>query len=102
MSAPLLLITGATGLIGFSVLVLALEAGHRVRASVRSEAKGKQLSSTASLKRFADKVTFVVVEDFTAPDAFREALQGVTSVIHVASPIPSAEAVAANGGKVCW
>nr|OQO18298.1 hypothetical protein B0A51_13498 [Rachicladosporium sp. CCFEE 5018] len=101
MSPQLVLITGATGHIGFRVLVLALKAGYQVRASVRTEAQIKKLSNTASVKRYPGKVDFVLVKDITVPNAYREALEGVSDVIHVASPIPSAESVA-NGEKPSW
>ncbi|OQO00845.1 hypothetical protein B0A48_13532 [Cryoendolithus antarcticus] len=101
MPSQLVLITGATGHIGFRVLVLALKAGYQVRASVRTEAQIKKLSNTPSVKAYPGKVEFVLVKDITIPNAYREALEGVTDVIHVASPIPSAESVA-SGEKPSW
>jgi uncharacterized protein YbjT (DUF2867 family) len=50
MSDDLVLITGATGHLGFKVLRTALEAGYRVRAAVRSEQKTTLLKSNEILK----------------------------------------------------
>ncbi|KAK9369630.1 hypothetical protein V1509DRAFT_645805 [Lipomyces kononenkoae] len=66
MSAgDLVIITGASGNLGFKVLVLALQAGYNAR------------------------VAFVVVVDILASDAYTSAVQGVKYIIHCASPITS-------------
>lgn len=89
MTADLVLITGATGHLGFRVLRTALEAGYHVRAAVRSEQKAAILRANSVLNATAgiSKLSFVVVPDFLAPGAFDEAAQGVKFIIHVASPI---------------
>jgi len=89
MSNPNVLITGASGHLGFRTLVLALEAGYRVVATIRQEEQAKKISSRPSVLPYHDKLTFAVVRDITAPRAFEQAMQGVTHVIHVASPIAS-------------
>lgn len=89
MSTPLVLITGATGHLGFRALVLALEAGYRVVATVRREEQAKKIYSKHSILPYQDQLSFAVVKDITAPGAFKEAMQGVTYVIHIASPIAS-------------
>jgi nucleoside-diphosphate-sugar epimerase len=89
MSDDLVLITGATGHLGFKVLRTALEAGYRVRAAVRSEQKTTLLKSNEILKAtpgFSD-LSFIVVPDFLAPNAFDKAAENAKYIIHVASPI---------------
>lgn len=90
MARDLVLITGATGFLGFRVLIKTLEQGYQVRAAVRNEAKATIVSSNATLKALnrSSQLSFVTVPDFLASGAFDEAIQGVKYVIHVASPIP--------------
>jgi len=88
----LVLITGATGYLGFRVLVEALKAGYRARIAIRSVAKLKKLLNTPSIKALkpsSDQLSTVVVPDMAAPGAYDEAVKGVKYVIHVASPIPT-------------
>jgi len=89
----LVLLTGGTGHIGFRILVLALQAGYRVRAAVRSSSKAETLHSNPLLKSLAlppSALQYVEIPDLTATGAYDEAVKDVTYVIHVASPIPSA------------
>lgn len=84
------LVTGASGLIGFKILLTALANGHNVRYTVRSEDKARVVSSNPAVEKLApgDRLTPVVVPDFTAEGAFDDALKGVTHVIHAGSPVP--------------
>ena len=79
-------VTGATGFIGAHITTLALRAGYNVKLSVRREAQIDSLRGV--LSDFPDRVDFVVIHDYTKESAFETALQGVTHVIHVASPLP--------------
>ncbi|KAF2100187.1 NAD(P)-binding protein [Rhizodiscina lignyota] len=88
----LVLITGGTGHIGFRTTILALEAGYRVRLSVRSQKRADAVLSAPTFKAIASKlapnaITFTTVEDITTPGAFDNAVKGVDYVIHIASPI---------------
>ncbi|KAJ8131622.1 hypothetical protein O1611_g2004 [Lasiodiplodia mahajangana] len=86
-----ILITGATGLIGFGVLLAALEAGHTVRYTVRSEEKALVVTSNPAIRKLAldeDRLSSFVIPDLTADGAFDAALEGVTHVIHAGSPLP--------------
>lgn len=89
MSDSLVLVTGATGHLGFKVLRTALEAGYHVRVAVRSEQKATLLKSNNVLKATPgfSNLSFIVVPDFLAPDAFDEATKDIKYIIHVASPI---------------
>jgi nucleoside-diphosphate-sugar epimerase len=99
MTAPNLLITGVTGFIGFRVLLEALAQGYVVRAAVRSSAQVDSIGSHPKIKSLApgDKLSFVLVPDLTQEDAYVEAVQGVTYIIHLASPLPSPALDPQNG-----
>ena len=89
----LVLLTGATGFIGFKTLVLALKAGYSVRCAIRDPKKEPTILSNpaiTSLKLAPNALTFALVPDFTVPGAYTEAIRNVTHVIHVASPLPAA------------
>ena len=90
MAKDLVLVTGATGFLGFRVLLYTLEQGYQVRAAVRSDAKANTIKSNPALKALNrdSQLSFTTVPDFLAPGAFDEAIQGVKYVIHVASPLP--------------
>lgn len=89
MSGDLVLITGATGLVGFGVLRAALEHGYRLRAAVRSEQKAEIIRSNPTLKGISEEqLSFVIVPDILADGAFDEAVKGVKFILHVASPVP--------------
>ncbi|KAK2602884.1 hypothetical protein N8I77_009386 [Diaporthe amygdali] len=89
-STDLVLITGATGHVGFRTLVHALRTGLNVRVAVRSQSKASQLLSRLSLKitsKQRQRLSFTVVPDITADGAYDNAMDDVTHVIHVASPL---------------
>ena len=90
MAQEIVLITGATGHLGFHVLQYALDHGLAVRAAVRSQAKADILKShiTVNNKQKDSRLSFVVVPDFGAPGAFDDAVKAATYIIHCASPIP--------------
>lgn len=84
------LITGATGYIGFKVLLKALKAGYRARCAVRSQQKADVLLQNPALKKLdpREKLSFVIVPDISAPGAYEEAVDGISYILHVASPVP--------------
>ncbi|KAI1172501.1 putative cinnamoyl-CoA reductase [Nemania sp. FL0916] len=88
----IILITGATGLIGFRILLAALDAGHRVRYTVRSEAKAETVSTNLAVQKLlrgdSNRLSSVVIPDFTVNSAFDSAMKDVTHVIHAGSPVP--------------
>jgi len=90
MSGEQVLVTGGSGFIGAHCILQLLDAGYRVRTTVRSlrrEAdvrallKGGGAASTAAL-------TFAAA-DLTADAGWPEAVAGCDFVLHVASPFPS-------------
>ena len=88
MANDLILLTGATGHLGFKVLRTTLEAGYHVRAAVRSEQKATLLKSNHVLQATSGffNLSFIIVPDFLTPSAFDEATKDAKYIIHVASP----------------
>lgn len=89
MPKQLVLVTGATGHLGFRTLLFTLHSGYRARVAVRGKSQAEKLKNTASLKPWLTSLEFVLVPDITATGAYDEAIKGVDFVIHVASPIYS-------------
>jgi nucleoside-diphosphate-sugar epimerase len=88
MARPLVLITGATGHIGFRTLVKLLEAGYSARVSSRKITSAERLKQLPSIKPYTEFLEPVEIVDITAKGAFDEAVKGVDYIIHLASPIP--------------
>lgn len=86
-----ILITGATGLIGFRILLSALAEGHNVRFTARSEEKAKTVLSNPAVSKLApgSRLEAAIVPDLAAEGALDDALRGVTHVVHAGSPVPS-------------
>ncbi|QYT04611.1 3-beta hydroxysteroid dehydrogenase/isomerase [Trichoderma simmonsii] len=85
-----LLITGVTGFIGFKSLLIALERGYAIRAVIRNEQSISQLEDKSTLISEGHKkeiLEFVVIPDFLACDSWPVVLDGITRIIHIASPL---------------
>ena len=92
MSGDLVLLTGATGFLGYQTLIQLIKSGYKVRAAVRSLAKTEKIRNGPSFKALAptdEQLSFVSVPDMTAKGAFDEAVKGVKYIVHIASPIPT-------------
>lgn len=85
------LVTGGSGFLGSHCILKLLDAGHSVRATVRSQEKVKEtqkmLTSAGAIS--ASDVEFVRA-DLTSDDGWQAAMKGCDYVLHVASPFPSA------------
>ncbi|KAH8893892.1 NAD(P)-binding protein [Thozetella sp. PMI_491] len=91
----IVLITGATGHVGSATLVHVLRAGYQVRAAVRSESKIAGILARPEIQQLkpGSRLTFALVPDITAPGAYDRAVEGVTHVIHIASPLVTGDSV---------
>ena len=85
-AAKLVLVTGATGFIGFRTLIETLKAGYHVRAVVRNEAGIQKIRAAASTQPYLSQLDFMLVPDILKEDAYYEVVKGVDYVIHLASP----------------
>ena len=72
-----ILVTGANGYIASHVADQLLEAGYKVRGTVRDIKKNSWLPELFDQKYGPGKFEMVVVEDMTVPDAFDEATKGI-------------------------
>ena len=89
MLGDLVLLTGASGHMGFRALVEALTAGYQVRAAVRSQNKADLILAAPSIKALnpGSKLRFAIVPDILAGGAYDKAANGVKYIVHCASPI---------------
>jgi len=85
MSGKTVLITGISGFVATHVALAFLSHGWKVRGTVRSADKVKDVADLPIFKPYADHLSFVVVEDLVS-GSFDEAIQGVDAVAHTASP----------------
>lgn len=88
-----ILITGASGLIGFRILLAALAAGYHVRYTVRSEEKAQQIETNPAVQKLRAgqdlaSLSSFIIPDFTVDGALDAAVNGVTHIIHAGSPVP--------------
>jgi nucleoside-diphosphate-sugar epimerase len=89
MSNELVLVTGGSGFVGSHAIVQLLNAGYRVRTTVRKLSRASEVRAllTAAGASGADSIEFVAV-DLTSDAGWAEAMDGCTYVLHVASPFP--------------
>ena len=91
MSGELVLVTGGSGFIGTHCILQLLEAGYRVRTTVRSlkrEADVRALLKTGGADP-GEKLSFAAA-DLMSDAGWPEAVSGCDYVLHVASPFPAA------------
>ncbi|GAA6045159.1 hypothetical protein JCM8097_000930, partial [Rhodosporidiobolus ruineniae] len=84
MAPQLVLVTGASGFLGSEVVLEFLNAGFRVRGTVRSEEKAQKWEEKHG--KFDGRLEWAIVKDVAADGAFDEAIKGVDLLAHTASP----------------
>ncbi|MEO6015286.1 MAG: NAD-dependent epimerase/dehydratase family protein [Devosia sp.] len=87
--SDLILVTGASGFVGKWCVVKLLQKGYRVRGTIRSEAKAKQVRETVAGVVGAEAAgrLELVTADILDDKGWADAMQGVTTVMHVATAI---------------
>lgn len=84
----MILVTGASGFIAKHIVLNLLQAGLRVRGTVRDDAKGEALRQTMlHYGAPADRLS-TAVADLTHDDGWQAAMSGCRAVLHTASPFP--------------
>lgn len=85
---PPVLVTGGSGFLAAHTILQLLEAGHRVRTTVRSMGRRDELTD-ALIRAGADvRPLSFAVADLTADDGWDDAVSGAGYVLHMASPFP--------------
>ena len=85
----LVLVTGGSGFVGAHCIIACLSAGYRVRTTVRSltrEDDVREMLKAGDAPNL-DSLTFAAA-DLTKDEGWKEAVEGCTYVLHVASPFP--------------
>jgi dihydroflavonol-4-reductase len=94
MSDKLVLVTGGSGFIAQHCILALLQAGYRVRTTLRSLSREAEVRANLGTGRVqpGDRVSFVAA-DLTADEGWSEAAAGCAYVMHGASPTPSGSQV---------
>lgn len=83
----LIVVSGANGFIASHVVDQFLQAGYRVRGTVRSLQRASWLQSFFDKRHGQEKFSLFEVPDMAAPGAFNEAIKGAAGFAHVATPV---------------
>lgn len=83
------LVTGATGFIASHTILALINKGYEVRGTARSASKADHLNATLSQYSGKPIEIELVSADLTKDEGWAEAMEGVTYLQHLASPIPS-------------
>ena len=89
----MIVLTGASGFIAKHILLQLLGTGHRVRATIRSPARGDEVRAAVlpHLDSEAGQRLEFATLDLNRDAGWGEALAGATALVHTASPFPSAQ-----------
>ncbi|MEV1007810.1 aldehyde reductase [Streptomyces sp. NPDC049881] len=90
MSGETVLVTGGTGFLATRCVAQALQAGYRVRTTVRDPEKERRVRAAVAAAGVPDDAPLTVaVADLTRDDGWAAATAGCAYVLHVASPLPA-------------
>lgn len=81
------LLTGISGFIAKHIAVKLLNAGYAVRGSLRTMARADEVRTAIAPHADVTKLSFVAL-DLNSDDGWVEAMEGVSALIHTASPFP--------------
>ena len=96
MSGELVLVTGGTGFVAAHCVVQLLDAGYRVRTTLRSLARADDVRALVRAGG-ADPVGLEFAQaDLMHDDGWLAAVDGASYVLHVASPLPMRQPKDAN------
>ncbi len=92
MASQTVFVTGATGFIAKHIVLQLLNAGYRVRGSVRSPGRASEvrdaiLPHLTDRQGLDDRLQFAAL-DLTEDAGWQEALEGSDALMHTASPFP--------------
>lgn len=89
-----MLLTGATGHLGWAILRFLLGEGYHVRCAVRKTEDEHTIRARPAVRRLNPglRLSFIVVPDITTPRALVAAAEDAAYIIHTASPLPSKSA----------
>ena len=82
------LVTGGSGFLGGWCLVELLQAGYRVRTTVRDSSRESDVRATLAPRVDSGDRLSVLVADLGDDSGWKEAVEGCDYVLHVASPFP--------------
>jgi dihydroflavonol-4-reductase len=92
MSGEIVLVTGGSGFVGAHCILQLLDAGYRVRTTVRSLLREPDVRAMLKIggAEPGDTLEFVAA-DLLSDDGWPAAVNGVDYVLHVASPFPPSQ-----------
>ena len=85
----LILVTGATGFVGKWTVIQLLQAGYRVRGTIRSMSKADEVRAGVATQTAPDALSRLefAESDLLDDRGWASAMQGVTAVMHIATAI---------------
>ncbi len=89
MAHDLVIVTGASGYVATHIVQQLLQAGYKVRGTVRSLLDDKKVTPLRTICPSSQHNLELVEADLLSPESWIPAVRGCTYVIHTASPVPA-------------
>jgi nucleoside-diphosphate-sugar epimerase len=83
----LVVVTGANGLIASNIVDQLIQAGYRVRGTVRSISRSAWMEIFFASKYGPGNFELIEVPDMAAPGSYDDAVKGASGLAHVATPV---------------